>query len=307
MRYRVTHTTKYIYSEAVPVCHNLVHLEPRRLPNQTCDDFRLLLHPEPVEVVHREDFFGNSSSYFSIERAHLGLTITAASQVEVSSEPICKSTATVPWEEVATNLRTDRSDESLQACQFVFGLPKMTRLAELAEYARRSFPAGRAILEGVLDLTRRIREDFSYDPRATTVQTPIDEVFEKRRGVCQDFAHLQIACIRVMGLAARYVSGYLRTDPPPGKPRLIGADASHAWLSVYCGEAGWIDVDPTNNALASSDYITLAWGSNYNDVCPIEGVIVGGGEHHMQVSVDVALDESEDKLASCDMKMPFNG
>ncbi len=139
-----------------------------------------------------------------------------------------------------------------------------------------------------MDLTGRIFRDFKYDPRATTIQTPITEVFEKRHGVCQDFAHLQIGCLRSLGIPARYVSGYLRTIPPPGKPRLVGADASHAWLSAYCGEAGWIDVDPTNDALVSTDHITVAWGRDYNDVSPIQGVIVGGGEHKMQVSVDVA-------------------
>jgi transglutaminase-like putative cysteine protease len=151
---------------------------------------------------------------------------------------------------------------------------------------------GRPVLEAVMELVARIHEDFTYEPRATTVQTPLREVFEKRWGVCQDFAHLQIGCLRSLGLAARYVSGYLRTTPPPDRPRLIGTDASHAWLAVYCGEAGWIDVDPTNNVLVSSDHITVGWGRDYYDVCPVQGVIVGGGEHTMNVSVDVAPEDT---------------
>lgn len=250
-----------------------------------------MVHPEPFEVSNRDDYFGNHVSYFSIDHAHRGLTVTATSQVIVSDDDELAAEATTPWEDVVTQLQTDRTAATLDAYQFVFATRRTKPFAALADYARESFTPKRPILEATLDLTARVHKDFSYDPRATTVQTPIREVFENRRGVCQDFAQLQVACLRSLGLAGRYVSGYLRTHPPPGKPRLVGADASHAWLSVYCGKDGWVAVDPTNNVRTSSDHITVAWGRDYNDVCPIQGVIVGGGEHRLSVSVDVAPEE----------------
>lgn len=291
MKYKITHTTKYSHTEAVPVCHNVVHFAPRNLPHQTCEQFRLVVHPEPFEVSNRDDYFGNHVSYFAIDHAHRALTVTATSQVNVSDHEELAANSTTPWEEVAAQLLTDRTEPWLDAYQYVFATPRTKFFEALAEYARVSFTPKRPILEAAMDLTSRVHKDFSYDPRATTVQTPIREVFQNRRGVCQDFAQLQIACVRSLGLAARYVSGYLRTHPPPGKPRLVGADASHAWLSVFCGKDGWIALDPTNNVRTSSDHITVAWGRDYNDVCPIQGVIVGGGEHRLSVSVDVAPEE----------------
>jgi len=289
VKYIITHKTVYAYSEAVPVCHNLVHLAPRPLPNQLCEEFRLLVHPEPFDISHRFDYFGNKVSHFSINQPHLGLTVTGRSRITVEDPVRPAAKETPPWEEVANWLRSDLSPGTLEACQFRFDSPGIKPFAGLGEYAKVSFPPGRPILEGVMELTRRIHKEFRYDPRATTIQTPIQEVFEQRHGVCQDFAHLQIGCLRSLGLAARYVSGYLRTEPPPGKPRLVGADASHAWLSVYCGAAaGWIDVDPTNDLLVKADHVSVAWGRDYHDVCPVQGTIVGGGDHKVNVSVDVA-------------------
>ncbi|MEM6799626.1 MAG: transglutaminase family protein, partial [Planctomycetota bacterium] len=172
--------------------------------------------------------------------------------------------------------------------QFAFPSALAPTSPTLAEYAAESFTPGRPIVESLRDLNARINKDFDYDPRATTVTTPVLEAFAKRAGVCQDFAQVGISCLRSLGLAARYVSGYLRTAPPPGKPRLVGADASHAWLSLYCGELGWVDADPTNNTLAGADHVTVAVGRDYSDICPIQGVFVGGGSHVMSVSVDVA-------------------
>ena len=162
-------------------------------------------------------------------------------------------------------------------------------MPQLAAYARQSFPSGRPLLEAAAELTTRIYRDFEFNARATTVATPVDEVFSLRKGVCQDFAHLEIAALRSLGLAARYVSGYLRTRPAPGKPRLVGADASHAWLSVYVGDGEWLDLDPTNNLLPNLEHITVAWGRDYSDVCPLKGVFIGGGRHSLSVSVDVAV------------------
>ncbi len=288
MKYKITHSTKYAYSQAVPVCHNLVHLAPRSLPHQICNEFNLLIHPEPFHICNRQDYFGNDVSYFSIDQAHLGLTVTATSRVIVSPTPKVSENKTPAWETVVRQLQKDRSGEGLNAYQFVFNSRGVKLFPDLRDYAEQSFQEDRPVLSAVRDLTARIHKDFTYDPRATTVNTAINEVFEQRHGVCQDFAHLQIGCLRSLGLAARYVSGYLRTEPPAGKPRLVGADASHAWLSVYCGKAGWIDMDPTNNVPGSTDHITVAWGRDYYDVCPIQGTIVGGGEHRMNVSVDVS-------------------
>ncbi len=298
MKYKVTHTTKYAYSEAVPVCHNLVHLAPRQLPYQNCTDHRLLVHPQPTQLDHRTDSFGNQISYFSIDQPHLRLTVTSTSHVQVSERPRFEPSATPPWEQLANELQQASTDETLAAYPFTLPSPGIVLFDGMADYVQASFSPHQPILESVLDLTRRIYEDFEYAPRTTKVNTSTEEVFNKRQGVCQDFAHLQIGCLRALGLAARYVSGYVRTEPPKGQPRLVGADASHAWLSVYCGLAGWIDFDPTNNVLASTDHITVAWGRDYNDVCPIQGVIVGGGEHRMSVAVDVApVGKTEDAVA----------
>ncbi len=287
MKYQITHTTKFEYSDAVPVGHNIVHLEPRKLPYQSCDKFRLSIHPDPVEVTTGDDFFGNPCAYFSIEKPHQRLTIAASSMVDVAQRSDAMPD-TPAWENIAGQLRAAREDGEMRNFQFTFASPLIKPFPELAAYARQSFTPGAPVADAAKDLTARINADFTFDPRATTVNTPLKEVFDKRHGVCQDFSHLQIACIRSLGLAARYVSGYLRTIPPPGKPRLVGADASHAWLAVYCGEAGWLDVDPTNNIPVSTDHVTVAWGRDYSEVCPVQGVIVGGGNHKMQVSVDVA-------------------
>ena len=286
MKYKVSHITKYTYDQAVPVSHNLVHLAPRQLPHQHCDNFQLMVHPDPVDLAKSVDYFGNEVAYFSIDHAHQGLTVSAASNIRVEPQQEVPPTSTVAWEDVV-HLPANHTRESLAILQFVYPSPNIRLVPGVKEYASESFTAGRPVLDALIELTRRVHEDFAYDPRATTVHTPIEEVFEAKHGVCQDFAHLQIACLRSLGLPARYVSGYLRTIPPPGKPRLVGADASHAWLSAYCGEAGWIDVDPTNAVLVGTDHITTAWGRDYSDVCPIQGVIVGGGQHRMNVSVDI--------------------
>lgn len=193
----------------------------------------------------------------------------------------------IPWEEAAEALSRDYSPESLDAYQFVFESSRIRPSAQLAAYASKSFTPGRPFVEALLDLTARIHADFRFDSKATNVRTPTEEVFRKRCGVCQDFAHLEIACLRSLNLAARYVSGYLRTYPPAGQPRLVGADVSHAWLSAYCPGVGWLDVDPTNNVVPSQNHVTVAWGRDYGDVSPLRGLILGGRDHTLKVSVDV--------------------
>jgi transglutaminase-like putative cysteine protease len=217
-----------------------------------------------------------------MERPHQRLTVSARSRVTLEAPDLPSPTGTPPWEAVA-----DRNALPLDVLEFSFDSGLTPAISEPADYVRASFPAGRPLLEAVLDLTGRIYEDFTFDREATTVRTPLEEVFKSRRGVCQDFARLEIACLRSLRLPARYVSGYLETVPPPGRPRLLGADASHAWLAFYCPGTGWIDVDPTNNVLPSRRHVTVAWGRDYGDVSPIHGVILGGGKHTLRVNVDV--------------------
>lgn len=289
-QYKVTHSTKFSYTESVPVCHNLVHLVPRALPFQEVLNYRLSIQPLPLNVVHRRDYFGNELSYFSVDQPHRQLTVTTVSQVKVHRRPALDLAATPAWEQIAQQRWQTSGNQWLE--QFPFGQSTgLTRsFPELLEYTRPHFTPQRPIGEATLALTQQIFSDFKFDPQATTVSTPVETVFTERHGVCQDFSHLQTSALRALGLPVRYMSGYLRTTPPSGEPRLTGADASHAWVSVYCGSNfGWIDFDPTNNCLVGSDHVTVAWGRDYNDVCPIQGVIVGGGEHRMQVAVDVEL------------------
>jgi len=287
MKYKVTHTTIYNYTEAVPICHNEVHLTPRDHRRQTCLAHRLRIRPEPARIDTRVDYFGNHAGSFSIQEGHDRLSVTAYSQVEVAAPDVPDPASTPPWEEIRDRFAIGQPPWWLEARQFVYESPHVPIAEDLRDYAQPSFPAGRSWLAGVLDLTERIFREFKYDPAATTINTPVAKVLRDRRGVCQDFAHLQIACLRSLGLPARYVSGYLLTAPPEGQPRLVGADASHAWVSAFCPEVGWIDFDPTNKQIPTTRHITLAWGRDYSDVCPIKGVLVGGGQHRMRVAVDV--------------------
>jgi transglutaminase-like putative cysteine protease len=289
MTYRVTHTTTYRYGKVVSLCHNLVHLTPRTCARQTCLSCQLQVTPSPKLFLEQADFFGNRATYFMVEEPHEQLTVKAVSETEVVPFVVSDAAVTPPWESVRAELEHDHSPQGLEARQFVYDSAYVKASPELAGYAAPSFPACRPVLEAARDLTRRIHEDFRYDPKATTVATPLHEVLELRRGVCQDFAHLQIGCLRALGLSARYVSGYLRTYPPAGQERLVGADASHAWLSVYCPGLGWVDLDPTNDLIPSDGHLVLAWGRDYGDVSPVKGVNLGGGRHTVSVGVDVAV------------------
>jgi transglutaminase-like putative cysteine protease len=282
VEYEVAHTTEYDYSLPVAVSHHLACLSPRVLPRQQVLHHDLQIEPAPAAISTHTDYFGNALTFFAMQGPHQRLVVSARSQVVLEAPGLPSPTDTPPWEAVA-----DREALPLDALEFVFGSAPSSASTEPSDYARASFPAGRPLLEAVLELTRRIHEDFTFDPKATTIRTPLADIFESRRGVCQDFARLEIACLRSLGLPARYVSGYLETVPPPGRPRLLGADASHAWLAVYCPGTGWIDVDPTNNVLPSRRHVTVAWGRDYGDVSPIHGVILGGGKHTLRVNVDV--------------------
>ncbi len=297
MLYRIRHATVYEYREPVPLGYNLLHLEPRPHPRQTVREWVLECDPPPAQSVRQVDYFGNPAQFWAVQRPHRRLAVTACGRVDVAPAPPIDPGQSPPWQGVPEGLRGLETAEAREAYSFVFDSAYVPADAALADYAAPSFAPGRPLLQAVLDLTARIHRDFRYDPRATTLATPVREVLTRRAGVCQDFAHLEIGCLRAMGLPARYVSGYLVTRPPPGRPRLVGADASHAWVSVYCPVHGWVDVDPTNNQLASERHITLAWGRDYDDVSPVRGILLGGGESTLTVSVDVVPEEDRDPTA----------
>ena len=282
MQYAVVHTTTYAYREAVLVSHHVSRLSPRDLGHQQCLQHELRIEPAPAVTRDHLDYFGNAMTFFMIEGTHRALTVRARSRVAILPKTLPPADLPLPWEAA-------RDFDALppDVIEYIFASPSIAATPELAEYTRPSFSPGRPLMDALRDLTRRIHDDFTFDPDATTVATPLGEVMRLRRGVCQDFAQLGIGCLRAAGLAARYVSGYLETAPPPGAPHLAGADASHAWLQVYCPGVGWIDVDPTNNLLPVDTHITLGWGRDYSDVSPIRGVILGGGDHSLTVSVDV--------------------
>ena len=296
VQYTVRHTTTYRYSEAVPVCHNEIHLVPRTLPRQRLLDTSLVVAPEPTGFSSSIDYFGNSVGFFSIEAAHEQLVITASNRVEIDAPTPWTDFPATPWERLRDALSGETLPGTVAAREFTCESPLVRQSPLLAEWASESFTRGRPWTEALLELTRRIHRDFVYDPAATTTSTPVEEVFTLRRGVCQDFAHLQIACLRSLGLAARYVSGYLcnerRVHGTAGDGAndagMVGADASHAWLACWGGpDVGWLDVDPTNDCQAGILHVTVAWGRDYGDVSPVKGVCVGGGTHLMDVAVHV--------------------
>jgi transglutaminase-like putative cysteine protease len=288
MKYRITHTTAYHYSEPASLSQNELFLTPRTTRNQQVEHSQLSFVPDPQYLHRRIDFFGNIAHVFMVQQPHVELAMTAISSVQTGSTVTPAAAGTPPWEIVSQRLAAPGQPEELEASQFLFASPLITINSAILAYARLSFPHGIPVLAGVVDLTRRIFTEFAYDKSASTVDTSVTQVLASRRGVCQDFSHFAIACLRSLGLAARYVSGYLETLPPPGKPKMVGADASHAWVSVFVPEVGWIDFDPTNNMLSGESHITLAWGRDYSDVAPVKGVVMGGGVHTLSVVVDVA-------------------
>lgn len=285
MRYRVTHTTRYKYANQVTLCHNQARLTPLSDDRQQCQRHMLTVKPEPRVVWQRRDYFGNQVTYFAIEGPHRELTVTMVSEVETRGAPL--PTQDQPWEWVRDQLDQAETPELRLQRQYLLPSDLAPLLPDLRAYAAVSFEPGAGLLAASTDLMRRIHADFQYDPTATSIATPLQQVWEERRGVCQDFAHLAIAAVRSLGLSACYVSGYLETLPPPGQPKLVGSDASHAWFAVHLPEFGWLEFDPTNDQMPNEQYIVLARGRDYADVAPLRGVIYGGGQHSMDVSVDV--------------------
>ncbi|MFT3867396.1 MAG: transglutaminase family protein [Nibricoccus sp.] len=286
MPYQITHRTTYSYLNDVTFSQHVAHLRPRTFPGHTCLSHELSISPPPAQLSTREDYFGNTTHSFTLSGSHKELVITSKSTVEIAPRKWPQPAKTSAWNALI-NSRSELLP--LEAQEYIFPSNYVPTSQELISYASLSFAPDRPLLEAASDLMSRIHSEFTFDPTATTVATPIETVLQKRRGVCQDFAHLQIACLRSLGLPARYVSGYLETLPPPGKTKLVGADASHAWLQIFVPDFGWIDLDPTNNTLPNSRHITVAWGRDFDDVTPIRGVISGGGRHSLAVAVDVVL------------------
>ena len=285
--YRVVHETRYTYSDTVTSAHQLGHLRPRATKWQKIKSHKLAIAPKPVEQITGADYFGNEVMRFMVDTPHNELTVRAESVVEVASHAPAPAADSPPWEKVRVAPGDWGPGVDIDVEEFRFGSPMAPILEEAEAYGRDSFKDGRPWLEAIVELTTRIRKDFVYDPKATTVTTRVAEVLASRRGVCQDFAHLMISCLRSLGLPARYVSGYILNRPKPGAARTLGADASHAWVAGYCPGLGWVACDPTNGKLADLEFVTLGWGREFSDVTPLRGVVLGAATQTLAVEVKV--------------------
>jgi len=290
----IEHQTRYQYAGPVELAHHVAFLRPLEDAAQRVEAFDMQVEPTPSYHSTGRDTYGNSRSFFSLTAPHRALSVRVHSLVRLTDRYAgLQPAASTPWEQVREQLRYAAGACYLPAAEFAFPSPMVPLHAELRAYAAASFAPGRPVAEAALELVRRVHGDFAYDPQSTQVATPVLRAFELRRGVCQDFAHVTIGCLRALGLAARYVSGYLLTDPPPGQPRLLGADASHAWISVYAPGAqpgeDWLDLDPTNDCVPALAHARLATGRDYGDVTPLKGVIRGGGHHTLAVHVSTEV------------------
>lgn len=284
MIYDVSHRTTYRYTEPVVHSQHMLHMAPRAAAGQSVHHHSVIVEPAPSLRSEHADAFGNRVVLLEIEMPHTELVVLARSTVESMPRKHPPFDTTLSWDRLHAELAHVPDIDVVQfACATRLTMPTL----EIADYARLSFPPGRPVIEGALDLTRRIFRDFKFDATATDVSTPLTKVFQQRRGVCQDFAHLELACLRALRIPARYVSGYILTRPPPGQPKMQGTDASHAWVSAWAPETGWVDFDPTNDMVAGEEHIAFAFGRDYDDISPISGILLGGNEHTVTVAVDV--------------------
>jgi len=290
LEYQITHITEYEYFQPIAICHNIAKLLVRNTSDQQSIKTNINISPEPDRISEYVDFFGNKVLYFAIQQEHKKLTVSIQSIIEktISSPIQVNIYSDLAWNEIPA-LLLDVTPEHIAAKQFISETDYTKTSSEIHEYALKSFINGRSFFESTKELMQRIYTDFEFKPGSTNVTTPLIEVMKERKGVCQDFAHLSIACIRSVGLPARYVSGYIETAAPEGKEKLFGVDASHAWFSIYIPNTGWIDFDPTNNIIPSQQHITIGWGRDYADITPLKGVIVSSGKHKLSVSVDVRI------------------
>lgn len=287
-RYHVVHETQVTYRSPVTLSQQYLHMTPRSFPYQQTESHALWVTPLENDGVDGVDYFGNKTRQITITVPHQSLLVHAESTVALMQRPALDDIkGSASWESLRDRLQQGMDADMLDAYRYLYASPHVSSSLELEAFARISYTPGRAQLDAALDLTQRIFDEFDFDDGATDISTPLEEVLHGRRGVCQDFAQLMIGCLRSLGLPARYVSGYILTHPPAGQPRLIGADASHAWVSVFCPGLGWVDFDPTNRCLVQHDHITLGWGRDFSDVTPMRGVVLGGGEQDLEVRVTV--------------------
>ena len=297
--YQITHRTRYRYSEPVAICQNQLRMMPQVISGAAiqsrCYWSKATIHPEPNVLLEHIDYFGNRVISFAIESRHRQLVVLVQSAVSVEQRPLPDEAVEVSWQKLANQVRCGKDSGWFEAQEYLYDSPRVRCSAKFRQYARLAFTEGRPIVDAAIALTKQIHRDFQYDTKATTVNTSTEEAFERRVGVCQDFAHVQIACLRSIGLPAKYVSGYIHTIAPEGRPRLVGADESHAWISLYCGgSVGWIDLDPTTAGVANTSHIPICMGRDYSEVSPMRGVVIGGGTTQLDVSVDVqTLEETE--------------
>jgi transglutaminase-like putative cysteine protease len=287
MIFDVNHKTRYRYASPVIHSQHVVHMSPRTVPRQTIRHHSLMIEPAPATRYDGLDAFGNPVVMLDVEASHCEFILHARSTIETRKPDKVDLSATAPWDTLDDHLVVPGEEIDLEVVQFRCASRLTLASLDIAGYAARSLTPRRPVLEAAFELACRIHDDFTFDSTATDVSTPIDQAFRQRRGVCQDFAHLALAGLRAMRVPARYVSGYILTSPPPGHPKLEGADASHAWFSVWSPEAGWVDMDPTNALVVQDEHITIAYGRDYDDVSPISGVLLGGAEHTVSVGVDV--------------------
>lgn len=292
MRYRVQHVTTYDYDDDVTGSYGQFHLRPRDLDWQRCVAHEVTVDPEPSDLFRHTDLYGNTKSYFHVVEPHTSLVVTATSVVEIDPPVYAAEALALPWEEcrpLVPGTIASQDEDAWRAVDYVFASTMVDIPPGIRDYAVQSFGPGRAVGEAVTELMHRVYADFTYKSGSTTVSTRVAELLEKRTGVCQDFTHFMVSGLRSLGLAGRYVSGYLATRPPPGKPRLVGADASHAWAGCWIPGNGWMYLDPTNNRLIDASHATVAWGRDYADVTPVKGVIfTEAKKSKMKVSVDMA-------------------
>lgn len=290
MRYRVRHITEYTYGAPVSLCYNMAHLLPRDTRNQRCLHQKIQINPPPVYQNDGEDYFGNQTFYFSIQEAHKKLVIDVTTDFEIASLNVLEwqAQSTLSCGELRAMLNAPNTPELRMAKEYLLDSPQIRRSEDLKAYAQSTFADDEPVLQAAMAFTHKIFSEFKFDPSTTTVATPLEQVLKQRSGVCQDFAHLAIGCLRSVGIPARYMSGYLETLPPPGQEKLVGADASHAWFAVFTTDFGWVEFDPTNDLMPNEQHIVTAWGRDYSDVTPLQGVIFeGGGSQQLAVSVDV--------------------
>ena len=284
----ISHVTHYDYASRVDLAMHLLHLQPLSRADQQLEDFRLDIDPPATRNQASLDYFGNPQHHLTLTTPHHALTVRAESRVRRLAAATPKPSASLAWESVRAAMRYRAGQPWLPAAEFCFPSAFVPLHPAFQAYAQLEFTPGRPLLEAAIGLMARIHHEFTYATASTDLTTPALEAFSRRQGVCQDFAHIMIACLRSLGLPARYVSGYLLTQPPPGQPRLLGVDASHAWLAVWCPQHNWVELDPTNNLIAAQSHAVIACGRDYADVAPLRGVIQGGGSHTLSVAVSVA-------------------